>query len=203
MPALEALLHDFEAAHTQPLGLSVDSVHSHANWAHSLGGVSFPLLADFHPKGEVAQAYGMYLDGAGISDRATVLIDCDGNVHHASTVGPGGKRDMKELLQLCQALDSQRGGDLGAAVPAGFPGDAKLYVKSSCGFSRSVLTACENLHLQDLVPVVNVSDDAAALAELETLTSKQQAPCLVIDGEPMLESADIIRELVTRKTGLW
>ena len=203
MPALEALLHDFEAAHTQPLGLSVDSVHSHANWAKSLGGVSFPLLADFHPKGEVASAYGMYLAEAGITDRASVIVDCDGNVRHASTVGPGGKRDMKELLGICQALDAQSSGDLGEAAVAGLPGDAKLFVKSSCGFSRSVLTACENLHLTGSVPVVNVSDDPSALAELETLTASQQAPCLVIDGKPMLESADIIQELVTRKTGLW
>ena len=42
------MLPRFRAAHTQVLGVSVDSVFCHANWAASMGGVSFPLLADFH-----------------------------------------------------------------------------------------------------------------------------------------------------------
>lgn len=181
----------------------MDTVYSHANWAGSLGGVSFPLLADFHPKGEVAKAYGIYLEAAGISDRATVIIDAAGEVAHASSVGPGGKRDMDELLGICRELDAGFDGDLPGPEAAGFPAGCKLYVKSSCGFSSSVLTALGNLHAADDVAVVNVSEDAAAMAELEGLTSKQQAPCLVVDGEPLLESEDIIRELVTRKTGLW
>jgi len=35
------------------LGISVDSVHSHRAFARELGGIDFPLLADFHPKGDV------------------------------------------------------------------------------------------------------------------------------------------------------
>ena len=102
---MEALQDRFLAANTQVLGVSVDSTYCHANWAMSLGGVSFPLLADFHPKGEVAKAYGLYLDGAGITDRATVIIDADGVVRHVSSVGPGGKRDIAELAGLCEQLD--------------------------------------------------------------------------------------------------
>ena len=75
MPALEALLNRFEAANTQPLGISVDSIFCHANWAGSIGGITFPLLADFHPKGAVADSYGLYLDPLGITDRATVIVD--------------------------------------------------------------------------------------------------------------------------------
>ena len=76
---MEAMLDRFRAAHTQVLGVSVDSVYSHAAWAASLGGVSFPLLADFHPKGALASELGLYLDGAGITDprhlSGLVLID--------------------------------------------------------------------------------------------------------------------------------
>ncbi len=39
-----------------------------------------PLLADFHPKGEVARAYGVYSDKYGVSGRALVMIDADGVV---------------------------------------------------------------------------------------------------------------------------
>ncbi|MCB1185474.1 redoxin domain-containing protein, partial [bacterium] len=74
MPGLDALLEDFLDLDTQLLGLSVDSRYCHEAWAETFDGIIFPLLADFHPKGEVARAYGLWLEDAGISDRATVLI---------------------------------------------------------------------------------------------------------------------------------
>ena len=85
---MEQLLPRFRAAHTQVLGISVDSVYCHANWARDLGGISFPLLADFEPKGAVGARYGLYLDGPGIDDRATVIVDATGVVRHASSVTP-------------------------------------------------------------------------------------------------------------------
>ena len=102
MPETEALLPRFRAAHTQVLGVSVDSVYSHANWAASMGGVSFPLLSDFQPRGALAQSLGCFLEGAGITDRATVLIDKDGVVRYAVSVGPGGKQ---HVLLLFYPLD--------------------------------------------------------------------------------------------------
>ncbi len=204
MPALEALLSRFEAAHTQPLGISVDSIHSHANWAAGLGGISFPLLADFHPKGEVARAFGLYLEDKGITDRATVVIDADGIVRHASSVTPAGQRDIAGLAALCEHVDAAHGATLPAAEKAaGVNGDVKLFVRSNCGFSRAVLLARDNLRLQERVPVLNVSEDPAAMAELRERTGKEQAPCLIAGGTPLLESGDIIRHLVTGSTGLW
>ena len=109
---MEQLLPRFRAAHTQVLGISVDSVYSHANWARDLGGISFPLLADFHPKGAVAAAYGLYLEDKGIDDRATVIIDASGRVRHASSVTPSGERNIEELAQLCQEVDEAFDGKL-------------------------------------------------------------------------------------------
>ena len=48
------------------LGISVDSRHCHNAWADSFGGIDFPLLADFHPKGGMAKTYGVMLEDAGI-----------------------------------------------------------------------------------------------------------------------------------------
>lgn len=204
MPALEALVSRFARAHTQPLGLSVDSVHCHANWGQSLGGISFPLLADFHPKGAVAASYGLYLEDKGITDRATVIIDAGGVVRHASSVTPAGSRDMAELLALCEAVD--RGYSAELPAPAAPPGVEKgtLYVKNACGFSRAVLLARDNLHLQEAIAVKNVSEDASALGELERLGEKKQAPALRLDGERevLFESAAIIQRLSLGATGL-
>ena len=204
MPALEALLDRFEAANTQVMGISVDSMHSHANWAAGLGGVSFPLLADFHPKGEMARAYGTYLEDKGITDRATVIVDADGIVRHASSVTPAGKRDIAELASLCEEIDEAYQGQLQHLDQGdGIEGDLTLYVKDGCGPSRSVLLARENLHIQEVVPVRNVSQDSIAMDELRERTGKEQAPCLVINSVPMFESAEIVRHLVTRQTGHW
>ena len=105
MPALEALVDSFEGeAHTQAVGISVDSRHSHANWAWDLGGVSFPLLSDFQPRGAVAAQLGVYLEGAGFTDRATVIVDRAGVVRFAESVGPGGRRDIQQLLHRARAL---------------------------------------------------------------------------------------------------
>lgn len=114
MPEAEAILDRFHSAHTHVLGVSVDSRFSHKAWAKELGGVSFPLLADFHPKGELAKACGLYLEDMGITDRATVIVDKDGIVRYANSVGPSGKRDIGELASICEKIDSEHGGDLGA-----------------------------------------------------------------------------------------
>ena len=200
MPGVEALQDRFRAANTQVLGVSVDSIYCHANWAMGLGGVSFPLLADFHPKGEVAKAYGLYLDGAGITDRATVIIDADGVVRHASSVGPGGKRNISELAGLCEQLDQKYSGELAAfdAAP-GLEPDTVLYVRSNCMFSTNALAALENLQI-DTIPVRNVSEDNEAMNDLVAAAGKGQAPCLVIGGTPHHESAEIITYLAGRVT---
>ena len=98
IPGLNSLREKFEAVNTQVLGISVDSKYCHKAWGNGFGGIDFPLLADFHPKGDVARAYGLWLDGPGISDRATVLISRDGKVLWSESVGPGGQRKPQDLL---------------------------------------------------------------------------------------------------------
>jgi hypothetical protein len=184
--------------------VSVDSHHCHANWAVSLGGISLPVLADFHPKGAVAQSFGLYLADRGITDRATVIYDANGVVHHVSSVTPAGQRNIEELVVLCEEMDSAFEGDLNAQPePEGVTGDVSLFIKSHCGFSLRALNGVTNLHLQDAVTVRNVSDEPAALAELEKLTGKQQAPMLAVDGKPIVDSEAILRHLVTKATGYW
>ena len=46
-----------------------------AAWAKNLGNLSYDLLSDFHPKGEVARAYGAYREADGISERALFIVE--------------------------------------------------------------------------------------------------------------------------------
>ena len=70
---------EIEQAGAKLLGISVDGTWCHKAFREKLG-VDIPLLADFHPKGEVARAYGAYLDDYGTGNRSLVLIDEEGVV---------------------------------------------------------------------------------------------------------------------------
>ena len=171
-------------------------MYSNAAWAAALGGVATPLLSDFHPKGAVGASMGVYLEAAGIDDRATVIIDASGTVRYATSVTPGGKRDIEALVAFCEALDAEYQGELpdAAPPPSTLPGNVSLYVKDACMFSRWALYTRANLHLD--IPVHNVSTDAAKLTELGDLGGKTQAPALRVGDEVMYESGDIAAFLV-------
>lgn len=72
-------MKQFEQLDAQVLGLSVDSAWSHKAFAEKMG-IQYPLLADFHPRGAVAEKYGMYLADKGITGRAVAIIDKKGQV---------------------------------------------------------------------------------------------------------------------------
>lgn len=72
-------MKDFEKLDAQVLGLSVDSAWSHKAFAEKMG-IGYPLLADFHPRGAVAEKFGMYLADKGITGRAVAIINKAGNV---------------------------------------------------------------------------------------------------------------------------
>ncbi|HEY6145642.1 MAG TPA: redoxin domain-containing protein [Solirubrobacterales bacterium] len=61
------------------VGISVDSFFAHKAFQEKLG-FDTTLLSDFEPKGEVARAYGSYVDKMGFANRTLVLIDEDGVV---------------------------------------------------------------------------------------------------------------------------
>jgi peroxiredoxin len=71
------------------LGISIDHPYAHKAFQEKLG-IDTTLLADFEPKGEVAKAYGSYVDGIGMANRTLVLIDEDGVVewsHESPSLG--------------------------------------------------------------------------------------------------------------------
>ncbi len=57
-------MKQFEKLDAQVLGLSVDSAWAHKAFADKMG-ISYPLLADFNPRGAVADKFGVYLADKG------------------------------------------------------------------------------------------------------------------------------------------
>jgi mycoredoxin-dependent peroxiredoxin len=72
-------MKQFDKLDAQVLGLSVDSVWSHKAFAEKMG-IQYPLLADFQPRGAVADKFGVYLADKGITGRAITIVDRKGNV---------------------------------------------------------------------------------------------------------------------------
>jgi peroxiredoxin len=75
----QEVLGELEKRGVKLLGISVDGAFCHRAFRSHLN-LDFPLLADFHPKGEVARAYGVWSDQYGVSARALVLVDGEGTV---------------------------------------------------------------------------------------------------------------------------
>lgn len=77
--SLRDAVSELEKRSTVVVGVSTDSVDSHARFAAN-NELTFPLLAD--PDGAIASAYGV-LGKTGRASRATFLIGEDGKVLHA------------------------------------------------------------------------------------------------------------------------
>lgn len=81
----------FESDTVQVLAISADPMFSQRAWAQEEG-YMFPLLSDFWPHGEVAQAYGVFNDVGGFAIRGTFLVDPEGIIRWSLVNGPGEAR---------------------------------------------------------------------------------------------------------------
>ncbi len=70
---------EIEAKGVEIVGISVDSGFAHRAFQEKLG-IDTRLLSDFEPKGEVARAYGAFIEERGHANRSLVLIDEEGTV---------------------------------------------------------------------------------------------------------------------------
>ena len=85
------------------LPISVDGV-----WCHAAYGTqrkyTFPLLADFEPKGRVARLYGIYNEERGTAGRALFVIDQDGVIRWSDLskewINPGADGILAALEAL-------------------------------------------------------------------------------------------------------
>jgi peroxiredoxin len=88
----------FEQLDAQVLGLSVDSVWSHKAFAEKMG-ITYPLLADFQPRGAVAEKYGVYLADKGITGRAIAIVDRGGKIAWFKNYDIPTVPDVKEVSE--------------------------------------------------------------------------------------------------------
>ena len=99
----QKMFGDFDGVNTQMLGVSVDSAWTHAAFKKELS-LTYPLLADFNPKGAVAKQYGLYLEESGITARATVIVGKDGLVKYVKVQQIPEPRSNVEILAFLKTL---------------------------------------------------------------------------------------------------
>ena len=90
------------AGDVEVLGVSIDSLWSHKAFAAQQG-ITYPLLADFHPKGAVAEKYGVYLPEKGISARTAFIIGKDGKIKQVVPSDIPVARDIAKLIETARA----------------------------------------------------------------------------------------------------
>ena len=85
------------------MGMSVDSVPTQRAFASGLGNIPYPLLSDFHPKGQVSQLLGIYNEERGTTRRAVLIIDKEGVIRFKK-IYDQGLPDPKEILEELDKL---------------------------------------------------------------------------------------------------
>src|SRR6201987_6228088 len=90
------------AGDVEILGVSVDSLWSHKAFAAQKG-LTYPLLADFHPKGAVAEKYGVYLPEKGLAARTAFIVGKDGRVRDVVPSDIPVARDIAKLIEKAWA----------------------------------------------------------------------------------------------------
>ena len=88
----------FEQLDAQVLGISVDSVWSHKEYAEKMG-IHYPLLADFQPRGAASDKFGVYMSDKGITGRAIAIIDRAGKVAWFKQYDITTVPDIQEVAQ--------------------------------------------------------------------------------------------------------
>jgi glutaredoxin len=86
------------------LGLSVDSVPSLLAWSESMGEITYPLLSDFFPHGQVAQKFGV-LRADGTSERAIFVIDRTGIIRYVDVHDIDEQPDNEVLFGVLEELE--------------------------------------------------------------------------------------------------
>ena len=85
----------FTEAETKVFGVSTDNTPSQREFA-AKNNVTFPLLSDF-AKRQVAAAYGVLAQEAGVANRSTFIIDKEGKIAYieegSTAIDPTGAAD--------------------------------------------------------------------------------------------------------------
>jgi peroxiredoxin len=106
MALYNEILPEFKRLGGELVGISIDHAWCHVAFAQSRN-LHFPLLADFHPKGEVARSYGVYDDTIGMSERALFVLDGEGVIRWSYVSPIGVNPGADGILSALESMAAQ------------------------------------------------------------------------------------------------
>src|SRR5262249_17939062 len=110
LTAVSGRLAEFTERDCKVLGISTDSLDSHDLWVATprtqggLGGLSFPLASD--ERGEICEAYGVFIPRRHLALRGLFIIDPNGVVQYQLTHNLNVGRSTEEVLRVLDALQT-------------------------------------------------------------------------------------------------
>jgi peroxiredoxin len=99
LQALSRHAADLERDNAMVVGVSVDNRWSLRAFKRDEN-LTAVLLSDFHPKGNVAQKYGVFMGETGYARRGTFIIDKDGVIRGITVKEPKEPRSEEDALNL-------------------------------------------------------------------------------------------------------
>lgn len=109
LTAMAELYPQFKELDTEIISVSTDTAFVHKAWhdhSPSIKKIEYPMAAD--PTGELCKALGTYIPKEGLSLRASILVNPDGEIvayeMHANNIG----RNPEEMLRKLQAAQYVR-----------------------------------------------------------------------------------------------
>jgi alkyl hydroperoxide reductase subunit AhpC len=72
----------------------------------SMGGLPYPELSDWHPKGKVTSAYGLWNEERGAGFRAVIVVDKTGVVRFRQQYVPGTLPDPAAIVKVVESLEA-------------------------------------------------------------------------------------------------
>ncbi|MFW9846440.1 MAG: redoxin domain-containing protein [Candidatus Thorarchaeota archaeon] len=100
-------LSEFETSDTQVLAINMASVEKNKAWLEDIGGLGFPVLADFAPLGGATLNYDCYVPKEGYGTRAVFLVDKTGNLRYIEVLKPSGDAcpDISRILDTINEMN--------------------------------------------------------------------------------------------------
>lgn len=151
-------------------------------WADSLEGISFPLLSDFWPHGEVAERYGVLRDD-GTSERAIFIMDKQGVIQYIDIHDIDEQPSNEELFAELERInpDAKLAGDDETSEPE-FPSEGVvMYCNTWCPDCRRARSwlARHEIEYQE----INVAQNPEAAAQVRAWADGNLVtPTFNIDG---------------------
>ncbi len=105
MAAYEELKDRFAALNTQVLGVLTDNMPTLMAWTQGIN-LSFPILSDFWPHGEVALLYNV-LRSEGIAERAIFIVDTRGIIRYIDVHDINEDPGMNAILRTLESIEAE------------------------------------------------------------------------------------------------